>query len=143
MDVIKNRINAYIQENNISIAELEKMAGLKIDAIRNILYGRSTNPSATTLQAIAKTLGCSIDFLLGEVIDSGKSQKNKGSIKDFKLFSESVSIILDNLKAKEYEPTFDELVSLIKEVYYFSLERKPQGIDQNFVNWIISTSLEN
>ncbi|NUB35688.1 helix-turn-helix domain-containing protein [Azospirillum brasilense] len=46
--------------------ELERRAGLREGAAKNILRGKSKNPRADTLQKLAQALGCSVADLTGE-----------------------------------------------------------------------------
>jgi transcriptional regulator with XRE-family HTH domain len=45
---------------------LAATAGLKPDAVRNILRGKSVSPRGKTIQAIASALGVTVAYLLGE-----------------------------------------------------------------------------
>lgn len=43
-----------MKTNNLSVAQLGKLAGLKIHAVRNVLKGRIKRPNAENLMAIDK-----------------------------------------------------------------------------------------
>ncbi|MBP9777388.1 MAG: helix-turn-helix transcriptional regulator, partial [Alphaproteobacteria bacterium] len=64
MIILKEKIIDYMKEKKLSIAALERQAGLSIHSIRNILKDRIKNPSAQSLQIIAETLECSLDDLI-------------------------------------------------------------------------------
>ncbi|AVP87952.1 hypothetical protein phytr_10240 [Candidatus Phycorickettsia trachydisci] len=141
IEAIKKAIEKYIQANDISIARLEKKAGLKTNAIRNILNGKSLQPSAATLKAISEALGCSIDSLLSE--DSVNDYtESENLITNFRLFSDCVDVVLDQMENKKYTPSFKELIFFIKEVYDFSIGKENQEADKNFANWIINKNLK-
>ena len=61
---LKEKITERMEAKNLSIAELERRAGLSIHSVRNILKGRIKKPSAQSLQAIAEALECSIVDLM-------------------------------------------------------------------------------
>ena len=54
--VLKEQIESRMRAKKLSIPQLERMAGLKIHAVRNILKGRIKNPTAENLRAIANVL---------------------------------------------------------------------------------------
>ena len=62
---LQRNIKKQLEQQNISVAELERRAGLR-HAVMNIMHGRSKNPSIRVAQAIAKELGCSMEDLLSE-----------------------------------------------------------------------------
>lgn len=62
--VVKEKITEYMKAEKLSIAELERRAGLSIHSVRNILKGRIKKPSAQSLQAIAEALNCSLSDLI-------------------------------------------------------------------------------
>lgn len=61
---IAKQIELRMKAQNISISILEKKAGVRPHAVRNILTGKSKSPSAVNLQAIADALGCTVKDLL-------------------------------------------------------------------------------
>ncbi len=64
-NVIQKNIKRLLKDQNLSIAELERRAGLRHSVI-NIVHGRSKNPSVKIAHAIAKELGCTMEELLSE-----------------------------------------------------------------------------
>lgn len=71
--MLKNKIELFLRENKISIAELERRSNLKSSVIKNILHNRSKNPSINTIVSIAKGLNCTVTELLDlEMIDIKK-----------------------------------------------------------------------
>lgn len=65
-DIIIRRINSRLKSTDRKAAAVSREAGLSVDAIRNILNGKSTNPRTDTLVQIAAQLECSLDYLLGK-----------------------------------------------------------------------------
>lgn len=60
---VAKQISVRMKAKNLSILMLEREAGLKNHAVRNILRGKSKRPSADILQAIADVLGCTVKEL--------------------------------------------------------------------------------
>lgn len=48
IDNLQETIQEKLEENKISVKELERQAGLKVSAVQNILSGRSNNPGIET-----------------------------------------------------------------------------------------------
>ena len=110
---------------DLSIQALERKAGLKSSAVRNILNGTSKNPSVHTLRAIADALDCSILDLLGEgdlyPQKDGDSSPKKGYPKvkwNNDLFVEAATLVGSILQKQNYTPMSDEGIFLIKEIFY-------------------------
>ena len=90
---IKRRMIA----KSLNIQSLEKKAGLKISAVRNILNGTSKKPNVFTLYAIAEALSCSILDLLGSDMtggaESSRNSPNASRPWDSSLFCEIVDLV--------------------------------------------------
>jgi len=65
-DKIIREIEKRLKLLNLNATNAAKKAGLGQDAIRDILRGKSLNPSNDTLQKVAKVLGCTVADLTGE-----------------------------------------------------------------------------
>jgi len=76
---LKEEIRKRMEAKNLSIAALERKAGLNIHAIRNILTGKIRKPSAQCLQATANALECSLLDLMNP------SSENIWSIGSYKI----------------------------------------------------------
>lgn len=74
MQTVADRIAASLREQAMTQAGLAKAAGLPRDAVRDILVGRSRNPRADTIDALAKALGVSPSFLI-----SGDASEGAGA----------------------------------------------------------------
>src|SRR3989442_5684733 len=61
---LARQIEARLKAKNMSVLELERMAGLKGHGVRNIVRGKSKKPSAQSLDAIGDMLGCTVKELL-------------------------------------------------------------------------------
>ncbi len=121
----------------ISISELEKKAGLKTNAVRNIVTGRSKNPNISTLKALANILECDFTDLLGESDNSDSVASVTAKIQDPILYTKIVELVLKEFYKKDRAPTISQLNTIVSEVYtYFYTKRK--HIDVDFIEWIIN-----
>lgn len=129
-----------IKSLGLSIYAFEKMAGLKRDAVQNILNGRSKQPSLKTLQAIASSLECQIaEFISFE--DGSRISKGLSSAKWKKdLFINTIEAV--DFEAKKLNISFkspQEILSIVEEVYTYSLEtdQNVKTPDLNFIKWTL------
>lgn len=66
ISVIKNRILQLCTERNITINKLATLSALPPSSIKNILYGKSTDPKILTIKKICDGL----DITLGEFFNT-------------------------------------------------------------------------
>lgn len=66
IEAIRNRILQLCGENDISINKLATMSALPPSSIKNILYGKSTNPKVLTIKMICDGL----NITLGEFFNT-------------------------------------------------------------------------
>ena len=158
---LQKNIKDRLEQKNISIAELERRAGLR-HAVINILHGRSKNPSIHTAQAIAKELDCSIEDLLSEKKDISKelydnlieittqkinnpapaipspiSENKHTSLEwDPLLAKKALDTINNYLVAENITADSTEIFLCINEIYKYALNNKNKNIDPAFVSWV-------
>ena len=65
MAIDVERLRARMSEMGMSPQATSLAAGLKRDAVRNILRGVSKNARTDTITSLARTLSCSVDYLMG------------------------------------------------------------------------------
>jgi transcriptional regulator with XRE-family HTH domain len=147
---VARQINARMKAKNLSIGILEKEAGLKIHAVRNILRGKSKRPSGQALQAIADVFGCTVRDLLTEdqeifegsdSVDSNEALLNS-SYKYPMLLAETIKVVNDKIEEKNQELTIQQVLTSIQEIYLHSLQKDPEKVDQNFADWFIDLTEE-
>jgi len=61
-----NEISRRMKLLGLDMAGLSEKAGLKETYVKDIIYGRSKNPTASRLTRVAKALGCTVADLTGE-----------------------------------------------------------------------------
>ncbi len=143
---LQQEIQARMVAKNLSVAGLEKKAGLRMSAVRNILRGQSKRPSAEILQAIAKTLECSITDLIGE-----NSEKSSTSTSEKKstvrleypdVLVSSTQVITKLLEDKERQLSLHQVLDLIEQVYlYSSRNTQDHHIDMKFAEWTVERAI--
>ena len=143
MTTIAQQIDVRMKAKDFSIMSLEAKAGVKPHAVRNILTGKSKNPSAVNLQAIADVLGCTVkDLLAAPVLQEEEAQPSLEELLETKhvnssLMEECVTTIEDTLKKTRKTLTNVQFLTCVREVYLHSLQKTPQKVNKEFAEWFI------
>jgi len=137
-EALLSNLNEKIKESGLSLNELEKMAGLKGSAVKNIVYGRSKNPTVNTVQKIANCLGVSLNELIGN-----KEKPIIASTKpvDHKLYLACTNAVLSHVKSSGYHCNLEILTSCIKEVYRYLTKKNLSSVDPDVVEWVLENKL--
>lgn len=148
---LKEKIIERMEDKNLSIAELERRAGLSIHSVRNILKGRIKKPSAHSLQAIAEALECSIMDLMSSTSSpfepspygkEGKIRKNV-ELTYPPLMLDCCKNILNIITGKNYQVSVEEYLGVVQKVYCYSSREEPRQFDIRFAEWLIESQFEN
>jgi transcriptional regulator with XRE-family HTH domain len=142
---LKQKIREKLDEHSLSVAALEKKAGLRMSAVRNILRGQTKKPSAYTLKKIAMALNCEINDLLeeehpldnNERFDKEERQKKLLKFEEPELLREIVETVLNLLEPYHQDITIDQVLKIIKESYAYSAKTESKKIDHRFVEWMV------
>ena len=127
------RLSEVMENQKLSVTDIEKTTGLNKNTINSILTGTSKNPSANTLRSIAKALNVSLESILSDD-ELNLETLTKDQMKIFsKVTDTTISIIID----KNLYFTIDKLNMLIKEIYDYSIKVNPPYIDDKFIHWIV------
>ncbi|MBW8308652.1 MAG: helix-turn-helix domain-containing protein [Candidatus Paracaedibacteraceae bacterium] len=142
---IAERLRSRIKSANLTPTDLERRAGLALASVRNILNGRSKNPTIETMRAIANTLGCTVDDLITEketlVATTEKLQQDEHHQWLKPLLLESIDFVDSYLENKKHPFSFEEAMFLVKEIYTFSLGTKDRSVDKRFAEWLINKNI--
>lgn len=145
---LKEEIIKRMDAKNLSVAELERKAGLSIHSIRNILQGRVKNPRAQVLQAIADTLGCSLLDLMNSSPRNIKSigsykieMQNPLPLENFELMRDCFKMVLELIEHKGITLTIDDFFELIAIIYSYSLSDEPRVLDFKFAKWVLDNKI--
>lgn len=144
---VAKQISVRMKAKNLSILMLEREAGLKNHAVRNILRGKSKRPSADILQAIADVLGCTVKELL-ENQDIFQNNLSESQIKRLNetysypnLYIETVRLVNNLLQQKKSKATFQQAMTCFEEIYFHSAQKDPSNVDQKFAEWWVDLVL--
>lgn len=142
--VLNEKIIQKMKSRNLSISALEKRAGLKIHAVRNVLKGRVKKPRFTFLLAIAEALDCSpLDFMtsssLSEPSEWKESTLNKKRtpLNHPDLMIGCANAIASLLEEKELTFSVSHYLEVVKIVYCYSLTAEPKVPDIKFAKWLL------
>ncbi len=140
--IVAQKIKTKMTEQRFTVASLEREAGLKIHAVRNILLGKSKNPSADTLKAISNVLGCTVDDLLNSENETNQTLGSRNhaavEVQNSKLFRDVVDAVWEVFEEHQKTPTYKDLSFMILEVYQYSVENNSEKIDKSFMSWLYS-----
>lgn len=64
--MLSQTIKRLLDSHDMTMQELADKSGVPLETIRNIVYGKVTDPKCSTLLAIGKVFGVSVNYLLGE-----------------------------------------------------------------------------
>ncbi len=144
-DNLQMQIKRRMLAKSLNIQSLEKKAGLKISAVRNILNGTSKKPNVFTLYAIAEALSCSILDLLGSDVagNSGASYESPNASRPWvsSLFCEVVGLVKKAYEERGGSLSSDKALAMIQEIYYYSLSKNDSRVDENFCQWVIEKNM--
>lgn len=80
---VSQKLSAYIHEEKINVSELSRRVGITQQSLAAIMAGKTKNPSGECLLALAKVVGCSVEYLCGA------TDKNSGFSEPFVHFNET------------------------------------------------------
>ncbi|EKE09965.1 MAG: Helix-turn-helix protein [uncultured bacterium] len=148
---LKEKIIERMEAKNLSIAELERRAGLSIHSVRNILKGRIKKPSAQSLQAIAEALECSIIDLMNSAPTRSdgyspefQTRLRKRSRLDYPdLMVDCAKKTLSLIEERSLKVSVDEYLEALKKVYFYSSREEPRKFDTRFAEWLIESQFDD
>lgn len=136
------RIRHLLDYQNLSIQGLEKKAGLKVNAVRNILSGNSRRPNAELLLSISKVLGCSIEELLGEERPLKNLEAfSEKDYSNYQLVLECLTFIVTFYERENLKLSDLVLLKMTRELYEFSQKNNHSLFDKDFAQWFLSREL--
>lgn len=132
--MIGAKLRELMYEDNWSVARLAEATDLPVETIRNLYYGKVKDPKVSTLLAISRVLDVSVNYLVGESVNT---KREEALIKNFKKCSKHGKSAIMML-AK-----FEADVALTESVNAFDLHRIPCLLPTgNVVNGIKYTETE-
>jgi transcriptional regulator with XRE-family HTH domain len=147
MENLAHQLREHINRSNLTVRDIERLAGLKRCALSNILEGKSKNPSPDTLQATANVLGCAVSDLM-EVKPGEDTTHFQAGLKEAQrplvlpvrtpLLCE-IMIQLDAcFKDINYEPNLEQFWQCVIRVYSYTLGSGESSVDPKFTQWLVN-----
>lgn len=134
---LQKSLRKRLDDRNISTRELERLAGLKESAVRNILLGKSQTPTIRTILAICDVLECKVEDLV-EGTDSPESANTQIQHEwNPEVFLESCRVTTKILKDLSAQPKINEVLQSVKEIYEYSLGKDDKTVDESFSIWFL------
>lgn len=81
--MLSKRLKEILNEKKISLDYYAQMSGIPMETLRNIYYGRTSNPNIKTVMAMAEALDMTINALLG--VENATNREELQLIQDFRL----------------------------------------------------------
>jgi len=134
--ILQLNIKERLKRKGITVAEVERRAGLNKTTIQNILLGRSKNPGIEIISALAKELECSIDELISPANELKKTKVMKLDWQE-SVFISAIQYVGHFLKKHAISSSLENVIKCATEIYAYSLKSKLQNnIDEQFAEWI-------
>lgn len=133
------QIRSKMNKEGLTPYSLERNAGLKPNAVHNIISGRSKNPSISVLTTIAKTLNCTVSDLIGEnssPVEAEYPQEiTSPQFENQELYVKCLLCFCSILnKHKTWLPK-QQLINCVDEIYLYSAKKNLNSADLHFANW--------
>lgn len=137
---LAKQLAARMKAKNMNVTVLEREAGLNTHAALNILRGKSKEPSAKILHAIANVLGCTIPELLDDKEIFQPSEATNVDLLNApydnpELLQEVITVVNDKIKNEKLKLTRQQVLTCVEEIYIHSLQRNRKTIDSEFTAW--------
>lgn len=142
--LVVQRIKNRMESVRLTVSDLEKRAGLSLSSVRNILNGRSKNPSYDTIVAIAKELNCSLDELCYGTLPADEKRDEKEDQHSWSLstFYECLMFVDEYLHEINYVPNLKEVINMASDIYVYSYTNGGSSIDKRFGQWVINKKIK-
>ena len=134
MSSLPKTISQLMERKKINALDIERETGLNRNTIYSIVAGGSKNPSAQNLQLIAQALGVTLESIL---MDEEEVQINSLSEQQMQAFAQTTNATINIIVAKQLNFSLDKLISIIKEVYKYTLKATPPSVDDRFIDWLL------
>ncbi len=125
------KLKEIIDDTHLSVAAVERKAGLKRNVLQNILYGKSKAPNSSTINAITKALNCKLQ----EIMESEDTEDWVSWDKD--LFLGIVSKVCEELDKDSLSTNYNFILLMVDECYRYCIESSSKHVDDSFVKWLI------
>jgi transcriptional regulator with XRE-family HTH domain len=139
--LLAQHIEFRMKALGLNVKKLERSANLKVNAVKNILLGRSQNPNVYTVVAIAKALNCNLYELLGEhppeSAETPMILDPTHRIDHPALMKQCINSVLTFIETHSRSITVTQLMLIADHIYRYSLQTSSKYIDERFSEWIM------
>jgi len=139
--LLAQHIEFRMKALGLNVKKLERNANLKVNAVKNILLGRSQNPNVYTVVAIAKALNCNLYELLGELPPESSETPlildPTHRIDHPTLMRQSINSVLTFIETHARSITVTQLMLIADHIYRYSLQTSTKTMDERFAEWIM------
>jgi hypothetical protein len=139
--LLAQHIEFRMKTLGLNVKKLERNANLKVNAVKNILLGRSQNPNVYTVVAIAKALNCNLYELLGEhppeSAETPMILDPTHRIDHPALMRQSINSVLTFIETNDKSITVTQLMLIADHIYRYSLQTSSKTMDERFAEWIM------
>ncbi len=146
-EILQGNIKHRLIRMGITVAELERRAGIKPSTINNILIGRSRSPRLETVYATAQALGCIVDDLIHEnnthepMLDTLKTRLSKINWNPA-LMIEAIEFIQAYLIQHNLKTDSGNVIACILELYIYSSSEGSGEFDKKFAAWYVEKTFK-
>lgn len=131
-EILKKNIELLIEQYGFDIVSLEKKAGLRKNAVYNIVKDKSKEPAVALVQAIADVFDLTVkDLLTPAELHSTLTSR------DLDLLANVTRSVCNELKADNITIKFNQIIALVKEAYDYSYDHPTSAADVKFIKWTI------
>ncbi|MDC0864357.1 helix-turn-helix transcriptional regulator [Rickettsiaceae bacterium] len=134
MSSLPKKISQLMTNKKINAVDIERETGLNRNTVYSIVAGSSKNPSAQNLQLIAQALGVTLESIL---MDEEEMRINSLSEQQMQAFAATTSATVNIIVANKLNFSLDKLISIIREVYKYTLKATPPSVDERFIDWLL------
>lgn len=128
VSALRSTISQAIEENDYSILEVEKKAGIPRDTLRNFLTGRVKEPKIDTIKAVSRLLNIDLQTYFHEAT----TQQEKCNLE---LFEKCFTCVIRYATHHNKDLSFDDVVCLVKKIYIYHKDYSPEIISESFIAW--------
>lgn len=131
-EILKKNIELLMEQYGFDIVSLEKKAGLRKNAVYNIVKDKSKEPAVALVQSIADVFDLTVkDLLTPAELHSTLTSR------DLDLLANATRSVCNELKAENITIKFNQIISLVKEAYDYSYDHPTSAADAKFIKWTI------
>ena len=108
--MLSKRLKEILNEKKISLEYYSQMSGVPMETLRNIYYGRTSNPNIKTVMAMAEALDMTINTLLG--VENTNTNEERKLMNYYRNCGNHGKMIIMNIAKYEASVSRDEHAQL-------------------------------